>query len=219
MFVLAVLLVAVLVVAAGVVTYVVTRPPDAVDLRVTDGSTVGAIEWNLTSMPGFGFGLNFAATTYANETDGATSSLILSLHTWTLWDGGCGCIEVDVNATAVGAFASNLRPANVQLWANQTGPNATFDGQASWQYGTNVSFAPGQSFGFSNNGTGVLSATIAGGAGPVERFSYSDVFLVRGAPWYNRFVGLRATVAGPFVPAVSVGILLEVINTSGGTWT
>ena len=211
---LAVLLVAILVGVAGVATFIVTRPPAPVNLRVKDGSTVGVIEWNLTSMPGFGFGLNFAAMTYANETNSATSSLTLTLHTWTLWDGGCECLQVNVNASAVGAFASNLRPANVQLWANQTGPNGTLDSWPTEQYGTNVSFDPGQSIGF-YTGSAAVSATVMGGA---YRISYSDRFEVWGGPQNNRFVGLRATVTGPFVPAVSVGILREVINTSGGAW-
>ncbi len=214
-FVLAVLLVAVVLAVAGVVTYIVTRPPSLIDLNVVDGSTVGAIQGNLTSYGSLSpLVLNFASTTYANETNGATSTLTLRLDTWTSFNDVCGCVEVNVNATATGVFASDLHPAALQLEANQTGPNGSLQSWADRQFGTNVSFDPSYSFGFFN-GTGVLAATVASGA---YRFTYSDWFEVDGRPWYNRFVGFRATVAGAFAPAVSVGILLKIINTNGGTW-
>lgn len=211
----AVLLVTVLLVAAGVVTYVVTRPPDLIDLKVVDGSTVGAIEGDLTTVGSnqTPLVLNFVATTYANETNGEASTLTLRLHTWTFFDSGGGDVEVDINATVAGTFAADLHPANLQLFANQTGPNGSLEAWAE-QFGTNVSFDPGQSFGVLN-GSGVLSATIVGGA---YRFSYSDFFKVIGRPWYNRFAGFRVTVTGPFTPAVGVGILLKIINTNGGSW-
>ncbi len=209
------ILVAAILVVAGVVVYVVTRPPPLIDFKVVDGSKVGEIKGNLTSYGSLApLALNFAATTYANETNGAASTLTLRLYTWTSFNDICGCVEVDVNATATGVFASDLHPAALQLEANQTGPNGSLQSWADQQYGVNVSFDSGQSFGF-YNGTGVLAATVASGA---YRFSYSDFFNFRGRPWWNRFVGFRATVTGPFVPAVSVGILLEIINANGGTW-
>lgn len=215
--VLAVLLITVLLVIAGVVTYVVTRPPLLIDLKVTDGSTVGVIEGNLTS-----YGaperpalvLDFAATTYANETDGEASTLTIRIHSWTLFDSTCGCVRVNINATVAGLFASDLRPGGLQLEANQTGPNGALQSWAEMQFGTNVSFDPDYSFGF-YNGSGILSGTIVGGS---SRFSYSDFFDVWGRPWYNRFAGFRATVIGPFTPAVSVSILLKIVNTNGGMW-
>ncbi len=214
-FVLAVLLVAVVLAVAGVVTYIVTRPPTLIDLNVVDGSTVETIQGNLTSYGSLSpLVLNFASTTYANETNGAASTLSLRLHTVTDFSDLCGCVEVGINATATGVFASDLHPAALQLEANQTGPNGSLDSWADRQFGTNVTFDPGQSFGFFN-GTGVLYATVVGGA---YRFSYSDFFYFHGRPWYNRVVGFRATVTGPFAPAVSVGILLKIINTNGGTW-
>ena len=205
--------------AAGIVTYFVTRPPALVDLTVTGGSAVGAIEGNLMTVGSnqTELVLDFAATTYANETDGAASTFTLQLHTWTLYDTTCGCVVVNVNATVVGAFASDLHPASLQLLANQTGPNGSLQSWADEQYGTNVSFDPGQSIGF-YNGSGILSATIVGGAGTTHHFSYAGFFNARGRPWYNRFVGFRATVTGAFTPAVSVGILLKIVNTAGGVW-
>lgn len=216
--VLAATLVAAALVVASIVAYVVTGPPGRIPLQVTDGSTVGAISGNLTDIPSpYPLFLDFTAMTYANETKGVTSTLTLRLHTWTFYNGGCGCVEININATAVGVFASDLHPANLELSANQTGANGTLDTWPSEQSGTNVSFDPGQSFGF-YNGSGVLSAAIRGGSGPAYRFSYSDRFEVWGRPQYNRFVGFRATVTGPFAVPVSVGILLKIINTNGGTW-
>ncbi len=176
---------------------------------MADGSTVGAISGNLTNLSSpYPLFLDFVAMTYANETNGAASTLILRLHTWTFYDGGCGCVEVDVIASAAGAFVSDLHPADLQLWANQTGANGSLQSWPDQQSGINVSFDPGQGFG-SYNGSGVLSSTVSSGA---HRFSYSDRFEVNGRPWYNRFVGFRATVMGDFTPAVSVGILLSIIN-------
>ncbi len=204
-----------MVVVAGVVVYVVTRPPTVINLKVADGSTVGTIQGNLTSYGSLSpLVLNFASTTYGNETNGVASTLTLRLYTVTDFSDLCGCVEVGINATATGVFASDLDPAALQLEANQTGPNGSLDSWADQQFGANVTFDPGQFFGFFN-GTGVLYATVVGGA---HRFSYSDFFYFHGRPWYNRFVGFRATVTGPFAPAVSVGILLEIINTNGGKW-
>ncbi len=217
-FVLTAFLIAIVLAVAGVVTYIVTRPPVLTPLAVKDGSTVGAILWNETTGSNqTDLILDFAAMTYGNETDGTASTLGLRLHTETIFDSGCACVQINIYATAVGSFASGLRPANVQLWANQTGPNGSLDSWPSEQYGTNVSFDPGQYLGF-YNGSGVLLAAITSGSGPAYRFSYSDRFEFNGRPEYNRFVGIRATVTGPFAPIVNVGILLKVINTNGGTW-
>lgn len=220
-FVLATLVIAVVLAGAGVVAYVVTRPPALTSLKVTDGSAVGAIEGNLTTVGSnqTALVLDFTATTYANETDGAVSILSLRLHTWTFFDSACGCVVANVNATVVGTFASDLHPANLQLAANQTGPNATLQSLGFAQFGTNVSFAPGQSFGVLN-GSGTLTATVVGGGpGKGYRFSYADAFFMRAQARYNRFVGFRATVTGSFTPAVDVGILLKIINVPGGVWT
>lgn len=213
--VLAVLAVAIVVVMAGVVTYLVTRPSAFVDLNVTDGFAVGAIRWNVTTGSNqTDLILDFAATTYANETNGAASILSLRLVTDTLYDSYGGDVVVNIYATVVGIFAPNLHPANLRLEANQSGPNGLLQSWAGQQNGTNVSFDPGQSIGFFN-GTGSVSATVVGEA---SRFSYSDRFELNGRPGWNRFVGFRATVTGPFTPAVNVGILLKIIDTAGGVW-
>lgn len=212
------LLVAVVLAVAGAVTYIVTRPPVLTPLAVKEGSTVDSIPWNETTGSNqTDLILDFAATTYANETNGAASTLTLRLHTETMFDSGCGCVQINIYAAAVGSLASALHPASLQLSANQTGPNGTLDSWPSEQLGANVSFDPGQYLGF-YNGSGVLLAAITGGSGPAYRFSYSDRFEFNGRPEYNRFVGFRATVTGPFTPAVSVGILLKIVNTNGGTW-
>jgi hypothetical protein len=216
--VLAVLLVAAVLAVAGVVTYAVTRPPALIDLKVTDGSMVGAIEGNLTSYGSLdALVLNFEATTYANETGGAASTLTLRLYTWTLFDSTCGCVVVNINATVVGTFASDLHPANLQLMANQTGPNGGLQSREVYQFGVNVSFAPGQYIAVFN-GSGALSAAILGDAGKTYRFSYSDRFELDALPEYNRFVGFWVTVTGAFTPAADIGILLKIINVPGGIW-
>ncbi len=218
-FVLITFLLAIVLAVAGAITYIVTRPPALIDLKVTDGSTVGAIEGNLTAAGSnqTDLILDFAATTYANETPGAVSTLMLRLHTGTYYDSYGGDVVVEIYAVVVGAFASDLRPASLQLWANQTGGNGSLQSWADRQFGANVSFDPAQSF-VVLNGTGTLSAIIGSASGNTFRFGYSDYFEVNGRPWFNRFVGFRVTVTGPFAPAVSVGILLKVINTNGGTW-
>ncbi len=216
--VLAVLLLAVVLAVAGVVAYVVTRPPDLVSLKVTDGSRVGVISGNLTSiLSNNSRVLDFAVTTYANETNGLTSKLILRLHTWTLYDGTCGCVDFNVIATIVGDFAADLRPSALRLAVNQTGPNASLQSWEADQVGTNVSFNPMQSFSLSS-GTEALNATIIGEAGKPYSFQYSDYFNMRASPRYNRFLGFQAVVTGSFTPAVDVGILLKIINVPGGIW-
>ena len=198
------LAVAVVVVAAVLSVYLLTPPPPIL-LSVSDGSTTGVVAWNETTGSNqTDLVLNFAATSYANETDGAVSTLTLRLRTWTFYASAGATLSLNINATVSGAFAPNLHPADLELEANLTGANSSLQSWGSSQFGTNVSF-PTQSFGFAS-GSGVLSATISSG-----HFGYSDYFEVNGRPGHDRFVGFRATVEGPFTPPVSVMILLSVI--------
>ncbi len=199
-----VLAVAAIVVVAVVSLYVLTPPPPT-PLTVADGSMSGAVPWNMTTGSNqTALILNFTATTYANQTEGASSTLTLRLYTHTYYDTTGATLSLNVNATVTGNFASNLRPGALRLTANLTGANSSIQSWGGLQFGTNVSF-PMQAFGF-YSGTGTLSASVSG-----NHFWYSDYVEINGRPGHNRWVGFRATIEGPFTPSVTVGILLSVI--------
>ncbi len=121
--------VAAVVVVAGVSVYVLTLPPP-IPLTVKDGSATGTIEGNLTTIGSnqTDLVLDFLATTYANQTNGLGSTLTLRLHTYSLYDGGCGCLETNVIASVAGSFAANLRPSTLQFVVNQSGPRTDVQG-------------------------------------------------------------------------------------------
>jgi len=204
------------------VAYELTRPPAGaapIELSITNGSVTDNIEGNLTTVGSNQTDLiiNFTASTFAQTSNGSTSKLTLLLHTWTLYDSACGCVDVNVIATIVGSFVAALEPSDVSLVANQTGPNATLQSWAAYQAGTNVSFDPAQTVSLSG-GSAALKATVIGEAGRPYNFSYANYFNMRAAPRYNRFLGFQAMVMGHFNPVVSVGILLKIINVPGGIW-
>ncbi len=206
--------------ASGVVIYVVTRPPALpINLAVSDGSTLGAIEGNFTNITDTrdALVLQFGATVYANQSGVASSKLSIHVWTETYYDAVAGAMYQFDNVTIMGRFASNLRPSGLQLTLNETGPAIGLHTDILPQ-GANVSFNS-EVVTLYQDGTTNLSATlINGGAAAPFDFGYYTEFNVVWRPWYNHFVGFRATVTGPFTPAVGVGILLKIINTSGGTW-
>jgi len=200
--------------------YGLTRPPA---LIVTDGSIVGVIGGNLTSITDTQHALIllFNATTYANQSAGTVSTLSIHVWTETYYDVAAGDVYVFANVTVVGRFAANLHPSSLQIAVNETGPLILLQSESVRQIGSNVSYNSQQTVNLRDNDTGGLSVSLinGGGAGAFYGFSYSDWFDVTERPWYNHFLGFRATVTGPFTPAIQVGVLLEIINTNGGTWT
>lgn len=214
--------VAVVVVVAAVSVYVLTRPPP-ITLAVSDGSTTGTIEGNLTTVGSnqTDLVLDFAASTYANQTNGLSSALTLRLHTYSLYDSGCGCLETNLIASVVGSFVANLRPSALQFVVNQSGSRIEVQGWGAGE-GTNVSIDPTQVLAFANNGSGALTATIASQTGVRYNFTYSERTEVRANETatirYNHFLGFRVAVTGAFTPIVGVGILLKIVDASGGLW-
>ena len=218
MLVLAVTLVAAVLVVAGLVAYVVTRPPPPINLRVTDGSIVGVIEGNLTSSGSLNaLVLDFATTTFANESGNVSSTLKLHLWTETYYDAASGDLQIEGRLNASGRFAPSLRPNGLLVTLNQTGPLGIVESWAP-QSGVNVSFDPNQYITFADNGSGSESATLINRTGATYyQFWYSDGFWVTARPWFNRFLGFRATATGLFAVAIQVSVLLEVVNVNGGT--
>lgn len=214
-----VLAVAVIVVAAVVSVYVLTpHVPPPIPLTIRYGSTTGTVPWNMTTGSNQkDLVLDFKATTYANESDGEASVLAMRVYLYALFDSACGCIAIRFNVTATGAFASDLRPTGLELRADLAGPNATRDVTlygAAGLTGTNISFASNQ-YTYTVNGSITATATILPQTGLVYNFSLSDPFQFNAPPAYNRTLGFRATVDGPFVPSVSVGVVLAVIYAPG----
>ncbi len=202
-----VLVVAAVVVVAGVAVYVLTRPLP-IPLTISDGSTTGAIEGNLSTSNSIQpLGFEYTATTYANQTSGTASWLTLRLFAYTYSTrAGGGPVVVNINATVDGRFASNLHPTGLQVTTNQSGPNAVvYYGAFLW--GRNVSFSSTQYSYFVNNGSGAATAAISAAS-----FRFSDPVEADVSPQPSRFLGFKATVTGPFTPAVSVGIVLAVID-------
>ena len=229
-----VLVVAAVVVVAGVSLYVLTRPPPipSIPLTVTDGSTTGVIEGSFASYTSTNASLvrTFNATTYANESDGQASSLALSLYSWTYFDGFH--VITNVFVTMRGGFASNLEPGELTLTYNQTGRFTQAYGHA-WSSPTNLSFGvlndsvpgpmnvstnPGHVAYVSGPGSAVLTASLVNRTD--EARSYEFVFPAFFSPvqypiGYNHLFGFRATATGRFTPAVSVGILLDMLYVVG----
>jgi hypothetical protein len=210
-----VLAVVVLVVVAILSVYVLTRPPP-IPLRVSDGSTTGVIEGNFayigSATPLVRY---FDATTYANQSGGPTSALTLHLFTGTYISGGM--VTTDVFITVRGEFASNLHAAGLTLTGNQTGNFSAgqwVDGRTE-QNPVNISYA-WQSMEWAA-GPATFTPTLVNQTGPGPLYEF--VYPVSGSIWTplgdSAFVGFRATVTGQFTPAVSVGILLQIIDVPG----
>lgn len=224
---LAVALVVVAVVAATVaVVYVFTRPPP-IPLTVSDGSTTGVLEanfmdytWTNTSLLWY-----FNATTYANQSGGAASTLTLRLFAGAFYDPSPGIVVVDIEAAVYGEFASNLHLSGLTLTGNQTGrlawgvghPEASPYSYAGYtQPGpVNVTYQPQAFLGqISGPGSASLTPPLVNetGKGPYYEFVYPIQFMEQDPLGDNTFFGFRATVTGDFAPDVSVGILLHIVN-------
>ncbi len=222
MIVVAAMLVAVVLAVAGIVTYIVTRPPALIDLRVTDGSTVGLVQGHFTNFTSTTnpLLLNATATTFANQTDGNGSLLRMDLVTRTYYDAVAGAVYLFADLTVGGAFASNLGPRALEFSANATG-QAIEVNTVSVPATTNLSFDSQPVIDIVGNATGSVSATLTNQSRTVPVYDFGfyplpsgDMFWILWRPWYSpHFIGFRVTVTGPFTPTVSVGILLEIINT------
>ncbi len=213
-----------LVVALGAytVTYSYSIGPSLV---VTDGSTVGVIEGDFANLSSTinPLVLNFTVTTYANQSGHLSSTLVVHIQVMAATVGSPGqngtYLQVNLVVSVGGRFAPNLGPTALALIANQTaatpsGWDAHLDSLGSWQSGTNVSFNPEQYVALAGTSSAALTANLVNqtGNGPYV-FAYSVRF--EGEEqlyWYSHVLGFRATVTGPFTPAVSVGILLRTID-------
>ncbi len=232
--------------AVGLVGLVVTPLAfQGPNLIVTDGSITRALEGDFANYTNTGtpFVRYFNATTYANESGGPTSILRLRLLTATYYDLSLATVYTTVYAAVQGEFASNLELTGVSLAYNNTGtywneygspllnptnitlylnPNISLY-NITWPGSTNVTYNGPQIT--STNGTGSAALTPAlvneTGKGPFYGFAFS-AWLWTDYPLNplrsSGFLGFRATVTGAFTPAVSVSILLALIDVPGGVW-
>ncbi len=197
-------------------------------LVVTDGSITGVIEGNFALINSSSALISyFNATTVATQPGYPSSTVSLLLRTDTYFDAGSGAVRMTFVAIALGRLASDLRPSGITLTYNQTGTNISVDSipggvwfTPGYQAPDNVSFNPEAGFSFLGGGTGRLSAALVGetGVGAYYQFRYAAEIDTMGRPQYNHVIGLRADLAGLGVP-VGVGIVLKIINASGGIWT
>ena len=224
---LAILVALVVVTSTSVVlAYILTRPPSPIALAVSNHPIVGRIEGNFTSITDTAFAIirEFNTTTYANQSAGPVSTLSLRVWTETVYDPNAGVVRLYADVTVAGSFAKSLMPGALGFTVNETGPQIGLQ-LISVPATTNLSFDSQLNFVLSGAGTGSLSATLTNRsqATPLYEFGFrpppgGGMFGVEWRPQYNHFIGFRATVTGPFTPAVSASILLEIINTGGGTW-
>ena len=150
--------------------YELTKPPT---LIVTDGSTTGVIEADFANVSSLSQYIRyFDATTYANGSQGLTSTLTLRLFTYTLVDVG-GIVITNVFPIVEGRLASDLVLSGLTFTYNQTGQftfangwaqprpaNVTFStGNVSLPGPTNVSYSPYPMATVSGPGSAVLSPT------------------------------------------------------------
>lgn len=219
MLVLAIVALVVVAVAGSAILAYVAMRPQLVPLTVTDGSTVGVIEANFANYTYTNASIIrfFNATTYANRSDGRTSTLTLRLHTSTYYASVLGLVIVEIDAIVQGEFASDLHLNGLNLTCNQTGHS----GEYLWGYAAPL-WEPGPINVSYDRASGPPTFTPLlvnqTGKGPFYEFLFPVHVQDQNPLGYNQFVGLRTTVTGAFTPAVSVGILLQLIDIPGGVW-
>lgn len=223
-----VLAVAAVVVVAGVSAYVLTRPPP-IPLTISEGSTSQVVQATFAN-----FGSNcpvyrsYVATTWANESDGATSALTLHLYLGAFIDGDL--VRLDLFPVVSGSFAPDLHPARLTLTFNETG--ARYTGAYGWPYTTafNNSF-PAAPVAFpaptnvtihsqdslpevAGNGSTSLDTSLVNTStsGARYEFLYAMLIIMQDPLGDNAFFAVRATVTGPFAPAVNVDILVHLVD-------
>jgi hypothetical protein len=150
---------------------------------------------------------------FANQSAGTASALSIRLRAAAFFIPGYNLVETDIDATVMGEFASGLYLSGLTLTYNQTGQfGASRGGALSGP--TNLSYDPAQIADVSGPGSAVLTPALLNqtGKAPFYEFVFPAFFMTWYPVGYNHFVGFRATVTGSFAPAVSVGILLDVID-------
>lgn len=223
-----VLAVAAVVAVASISVYVLTRPPP-IPVTVSDGSISKVLkatfaDYSNTGHPIFRF---YTATTYANESRGVTSTLTLRVFVAAFIDPPLG-VMLDLFPVISGKFAADLSPTELILTFNQTGRQAWAYG---YPYATSFNNSlPGALVAFpgpsnvtatskylpqvAGNGSASMRATFQNTSttGPYFEFLYPAYIGEQDPLGDNAFLGIRATVTGSFTPAVSVGILVHIIN-------
>jgi hypothetical protein len=201
----------------GASLLVVSLPPS---LALQEAFPIGAVRANFptttsTEHPAFG---NFTTTTFVNQTSGPSSRLTMTVRAVGFAVGYNGAIQhvrFFYDVTVHGTFARNIHPQALLFNGNLTGSAINIDFRNNWDQGPNVSSNRQQVFGFWDNGTGALTATLTngGGPGPLYEFEYGahgESFLMNYK--YTQFVGFRATVTGWMLPPIRVGVLMEISN-------
>jgi hypothetical protein len=221
-------------VAAGVIViatlsvYVLTRPPP-IPLTVSDGSLSKIIEATFADYQDTGHPIFrvYTATTYANQSDGASSRLTLRLFV-VAFDAPPRGATLGMFAIVSGRFAPNLSPTRLTFTFNQTGRYASAYGYAyptafnnslpnapiAFPGPTNVTYEGAflpqvVGTGSSSIGSSFLNESKAG---PSYDFLYPAYIEEVDPLGDDAFLAIRATVMGPFTPAVSVGILVHLVN-------
>ncbi len=217
-------LVSAAIVLAGFAVYLLARPPPT-PLRISDGSAARlfAATFDVYTDTAHAIERSYSATTHANQSDGAVSVLTLRLDTWAFFVPGPnsgGFVQVDILPVVIGVFTSDLHLDALTVVCNQTGPSAL----STWPAygvpaGDNTSFDAGRG-GMVSSGPNTQTLTPVldnqSGEGPFYAFTFpaGAYFEDTGDMGLNAFVGVRATVTGSFAPAVSVGILLHIVDIS-----
>ncbi len=201
------------IVVIGTSVFVLTLPPS---LTISDGSVVGVLRTNLTAWPSATEPMLYLnATTYANQTDGRTSTLTLRIRAFAYFSGGDAPEESQFWAglTVEGTFARNVHPGTLTLAANDTGPYLMGQALAAAE-AVNISTGGYSGFSFSDNAMGSVAMPLVdqSGTGPTHDFRYVDEVVALISPAYDRFVGFRVTVTGWYLPAIGVGVLVHLVN-------
>lgn len=204
-------------VVIGATLFVLSLPPA---LAIHEGSVLGQFLANFptTNSATACAYANFTATSYANQTAGPSSSLTMSIrgYGFSVGLGGIGQgMQLFFDITVHGRFASNIHPDALQLAGSVTGSDIMVDFDSNPTQGANVSANRQQTFAATDNGTGILGATLAnaGGPGPFYVFDYGANGNIRITGYQaTQFLGFRASVTGWMLPPIRVGIVVRIMN-------
>jgi hypothetical protein len=218
--------VAVIVVACASV-YLLTRLPPIV-LTISDGSTSQVVKATFADFnSGCPVYRHYSATTFANETGGATSALVLRLFLGAFVDGDI--VRLDLFPVVSGSFAANLHPTDVTVTLNETGSRTTTAFGRAYTTAFNntfpaapVAFPSPANVSVSNlalpevvgNGSTSMGTALLNTSTSESRYAFLfPAWITLADPLGdNAFFGVRATVTGPFTPLVSVGIAVHLVN-------